>query len=51
MTLFTPAQTKNLIELLSHVKAKGKVVTLPELHGYLFGIAPDSVTVNAVISF
>ena len=39
MALFTPAQTKNLTEFLAHVNDKDKVITLPELHGYLFGIA------------
>ena len=39
MPLFTPAQTKNLTEFLSHVNDQEKVITLPELHGYLFGIA------------
>ena len=37
--MFTPAQTKNLTEFLSNVNDQEKVITLPELHGYLFGIA------------
>lgn len=38
MSLFTSSEQKNLIKLLSTATNQDKVMTLAELHGYLFGL-------------
>ena len=39
MTMFTSSEQKNLTKLLSTATNQDKVMTLAELHGYLFGLA------------
>jgi len=39
MTMFTASEKKNLTKLLNTARDQDKVMTLDELHGYLFGLA------------